>query len=102
MGIVEVLDASTVSGRTFVSVSASTAFFTFGFSTTASTTTSTRSKPLYSGWLNGANHSGQLQTVDFAAFQLFIQQLRRFGHAKGQRFVADVFITTGTPFQADW
>ncbi len=30
------LDASTVSGRTFVSVSASTAFFTFGFSTTAS------------------------------------------------------------------
>ncbi len=45
IGMVEVLDASTVSGRTFCSVSASTAFFTFGFSTTASTTTSTRSNP---------------------------------------------------------
>ena len=46
IGIVEVFEASTVSWRTFSSVSASTAFFTFGFSTTASTTTSTRSKPV--------------------------------------------------------
>lgn len=45
IGMVDVFDASTVSGRTLSSVSASTAFFTFGFSTTASTTTSTRSKP---------------------------------------------------------
>lgn len=54
------------------------------------------------GWLNGADHSGQLQTVDFAAFQLFIQQFRRFGHAQGQRFVANVFHHHRHAFRADW
>ena len=41
--------------------------------------------------LNGGDHTCKLQPVNFSAFQLFIQQLGRFGHAQRQGFLADVF-----------
>ena len=41
--------------------------------------------------LNGGDHACELQSVNFAAFQLFIQQLGRFGHAQRQGFLVDVF-----------
>ena len=41
--------------------------------------------------LNGGDHACELQSVNFSAFQLFIQQLGRFGHAQRQGFLVDVF-----------
>ncbi len=41
--------------------------------------------------MDGRNDARQLQTVDLAALQLFVQQLGRFGHAEVQRFIVDIF-----------
>ncbi len=46
---------------------------------------------VFQGWVNSRDHAGELQAVDLAAFELFIQQFGRFGHAQGQRLLANVF-----------
>ena len=45
---------------------------------------------VFQHWLDGGDHACKLQTINFAALKLFIQQLGRFGHAQRQGFLVDV------------
>ncbi|MNE16166.1 hypothetical protein D3C80_1091040 [compost metagenome] len=41
-------------------------------------------------WMDSRNDAREFQSINFSALQLFIQQLRGFGHAQRQGFVVDV------------
>ena len=101
--IVEVFDARIVPSFTFASSSARTDFFTFSFSTTASTTMSTAPKsPYESVGVIPARTCAICPGFIFPRSTCFSRSLAASPIPSSSAFGAMSFIRIGVPFDADW